>query len=65
MNPVYFRRGMAVAVDWNAEFSGKNSESSDMIGMFMGNENPIESFRGSVEGQEAFANAFGANTTIY
>ena len=65
MNSVYFRSGMAVAVDWNAEFGSKNPESADMIGMFMGNENPIEAFRGSVEGQEAFANAFGANTTIY
>ena len=44
-----FIGGMPVAINWNAELSGQHAQACDVVGMFMGDENTIESFGGAIE----------------
>ena len=59
-----FIGGMAIAINRNTELSGQHAQAGDVVGMFMGDENAIESFGGAIEREQCIANAFGTETAI-
>ncbi|MDG2213401.1 MAG: hypothetical protein P8M70_06215, partial [Verrucomicrobiota bacterium] len=64
VDPLNFRGSMTVAIDWNAQLGSENAESANMIGMFVGDKDPIETLRCALKGQEALADAFSTNATV-
>lgn len=56
--------GEAVAVDGDTEFSGDGAEAHDMVGMLVGDEDPVEGFGGAADTGEALADLAAAEAGI-
>ena len=56
--------GMAVAVHRNAKLGGEHLEAVNVVGMFVGDQDTIEPFRGAVQLKQGGSDAFGAESTV-
>lgn len=64
VNAPDFVRGVAVAINGNAELGIEHAQGLDVVDVFVGDENAIESLRGAVQSEQGIANAFGAEAAI-
>ena len=64
VNAPDFLGGVAVAINGNAELGIEHAQGLDVVDVFVGDENAIESLRGAVQGEQGIANAFGAEAAI-
>src|SRR5204862_6879152 len=56
--------GEAIAIDRNGNLAAKSAETVGMIGMFVGEKDAAEGFRGTADLSEAFADLAGAKASI-
>ena len=50
---------------WNSVFSGDHSQSLDMVGMFMCDQDTVHIFSGKIQGIQAFFDTLPADPHIY
>ena len=56
--------GVAVTVHRDAKLGGEHFEPGDVVGMFMRDQNAIESLRRTVQFKQASPDSFGAEATV-
>ena len=56
--------GQAIAIDRNGNLAAKGPETVGMVGMFVGEKDAAEGFRGTADLSEAFADLAGAKAGI-
>ena len=56
--------GMAVAVHRNAKLGGEHLEAVNVVGMFVGDQNAIEPFRGAFQIKQSGSDALGAEAAV-
>ena len=56
--------GMAIAVHGNAKLGGEHLETVNVVGMFVGDQDAIEPFRGAVQIKQGGSDALGAETAV-